>query len=203
MQDELSPRKIPKQERSRLRVEQIMIATRALLVEVGMEQLTCENVALRAGVPIGSLYQYFPNKFALVCELDRAQVQDVQAELAKFAAEIPTLAWVQVLEKYIDHLAELWMADPSRRAVWLALQSTPQTRSVAAEHERILANQVVRLLAPLTPGDLKVNRQEIAEVVIHTVYSMLNFSIRDQQSHPEAVKQLKAMLTAYLISSAP
>jgi hypothetical protein len=81
------------------------------------------------------------------------------------------------------------------------MQATPPTRAIAAEHERDLAAQVTRLLAPLTPGSKIAHRQVIAEVVVHVTYSMLNFSIRDGQSHPDAVVQLKTLLTGYLVAA--
>ena len=105
------------------------------------------------------------------------------------------------MDRLLDHLAGLWRTDPSRRAVWLAMQATPQTRVLAAEHERALAEQVTRVLAPLTPGSKIADRQAIAEVIVHVTYSMLNFSIRDGQSHPDAVVQLKTLLTGYLAAA--
>jgi hypothetical protein len=71
----------------------------------------------------------------------------------------------------------------------------------AGEHERDLAAQVTRILAPLTPGSKISDRQTIAEVIVHVTYSMLNFSIRDGQSHPDAVVQLKTLLTGYLLAA--
>jgi AcrR family transcriptional regulator len=200
-QAEFLPRRRPSQERSRRRFDDILRAARALLVEVGFEAFTSEQVALRAGVPIGSLYQFFGNKYAIICELDRIDTANVQIELERFATEIPSLDWAQLLEKVLDHLAALWRTDPSRRAVWLAMQATPPTRAIAAGHERDLAAQVTRLLAPLTPGSAIAQRQVIAEVLVHVTYSMLNFSIRDGQSHPDAVVQLKTLLTGYLVAA--
>lgn len=195
---EFEPRRRPSQERSRRRFDEILRAARTLLVEVGFEAFTAEQVAQRAGVPIGSLYQFFGNKYAIICELDRLDTANVQAELAKFASEIPSLDWAQLLDRLLDHLAGQWRTDPSRRAVWLALQAIPPTRAIAAAHERDLAAQVTRLLAPLTPGSKIAQREVIAEVLVHVTYSMLNFSIRDGQSHPDAVIQLKRMVYAYL-----
>jgi len=91
---EFLPRRRPSQERSRRRFDDILRAARALLVEVGFESFTSEQVALRAGVPIGSLYQFFGNKYAIICELDRLDTVNVQAELEKFAGEIPSLDWL-------------------------------------------------------------------------------------------------------------
>ncbi|HNI71143.1 MAG TPA: hypothetical protein PLO27_07460, partial [Marmoricola sp.] len=74
----------------------------------------------------------------------------------------------------------------------------PATRVIAAQHERELAADVTRLLAPLTPGSPIADREMVAEVVVHVAYSMLNFSIRDGQSHPQAVEELKRLVIGYL-----
>lgn len=65
----ITPRKRPKQERSQATVQAILIATTHILTEDGYDQLTTNRVAERAGVSIGSLYQYFPNKKALIFAL--------------------------------------------------------------------------------------------------------------------------------------
>jgi AcrR family transcriptional regulator len=60
----VNPRKQPKQDRSQATVQAILTATTHILTEDGYDQLTTNRVAERAGVSIGSLYQYFPNKEA-------------------------------------------------------------------------------------------------------------------------------------------
>ena len=62
----LEPRKTPVQARSAASVEAILEATIQVLLNVGKERLTTTKVALRAGVSVGTLYQYFPNKNALL-----------------------------------------------------------------------------------------------------------------------------------------
>jgi AcrR family transcriptional regulator len=197
----LEPRRRPTQERSHKKFDHLLEVSRELLLEVGFESFTCEEVAHRAGLPIGTLYQFFQNKYVIVCELDRVDAVGVREELEQFANEIPSLDWLKFLDRLIDHVAALWSGDPSRRAVWHAVQSTPATRATAAVTERELATQVAYVLGPLTPGTPRERRTIMAEVIIHVVYSMLNFSIRDNQSHEEAVVELKRLLAAYLLSS--
>src|SRR3954452_19240735 len=91
---EFLPRRRPSQERSRRRFDEILRAARALLVEVGFESFTSEQVALRAGVPIGSLYQFFGNKYAIICELDRLDTVNVQAALERFSGETTRRRWL-------------------------------------------------------------------------------------------------------------
>jgi AcrR family transcriptional regulator len=62
----LTPRKSPVQARSVASVDAILEATIQVLLGVGKERLTTTRVALRAGVSVGTLYQYFPNKSALL-----------------------------------------------------------------------------------------------------------------------------------------
>jgi AcrR family transcriptional regulator len=62
----LEPRKSPVQARSAASVEAILEATIQVLLSAGKERLTTTKVASRAGVSVGTLYQYFPNKSALL-----------------------------------------------------------------------------------------------------------------------------------------
>ena len=62
----LQPRKTPVQARSNATVDAILEATIQVLLAVGKERLTTTMVAFRAGVSVGTLYQYFPNKSALL-----------------------------------------------------------------------------------------------------------------------------------------
>lgn len=62
----LEPRKKPVQARSSASVDAILEATIQVLLSVGKERLTTTRVAFRAGVSVGTLYQYFPNKSALL-----------------------------------------------------------------------------------------------------------------------------------------
>ena len=65
------PKKVPGQRRSRATVDAILQAAAQILEREGFRRLTTNRVAERAGVSISSLYQYFPNKQALVHELER------------------------------------------------------------------------------------------------------------------------------------
>lgn len=197
----LEPRRRPTQERSQKRFDLLLQVARELLHEVGFESFTCEEVALRAELPIGTLYQFFANKYVIVCELDRQQAIDVRHELEEFTAQIPTLDWLHFLDRLVDHMAAMWVDDPSRRAVWHAVQSTPATRSTAAITEQDFAAAVAQMLAPLTPGTPRGRRRIMAEVLVHVTYSMLNFSIRDTQSQAESITELKRMLSAYLLAA--
>ena len=75
--DSLNPRKNPRQRRSRVTIDSIFEATIQVLLASGLEKVTTIQIAERAGVSIGSLYQYFPNKRALMAAVVRRHVSQV------------------------------------------------------------------------------------------------------------------------------
>src|SRR5215468_11850194 len=85
-----NPRKSASQERSRLTVNTILEATTRVLVKEGYDKASTNKIAAVAGVSIGSLYQYFPSKEALVAAvIDRHThelTQVVREGLIKVAA---------------------------------------------------------------------------------------------------------------------
>lgn len=81
------PRKSPAQRRSRETVETILEAAARVLEAVGPAGFNTNAVAARAGVSVGSLYQYFPSKNALVAELSRRGAEAMLAALEGAVAE--------------------------------------------------------------------------------------------------------------------
>jgi len=81
----LDPRKSPRQRRARATVEVIVEAAARILETAGPEGFNTNAVAARAGVSVGSLYQYFPSKQALVAELSRRNAETALAGLAQAA----------------------------------------------------------------------------------------------------------------------
>jgi len=77
----LVPRKIPAQARSRATVDAIIQAATYILTEAGWDGLTTNAIAERAGVNIGSLYQFFPNKEAVIAEVQRRHAAETRADL--------------------------------------------------------------------------------------------------------------------------
>ena len=83
---QFAPRKTPLQARSMVSVEAIMQATIQVLLKDGKSKLTTTRIALRAGVSVGTLYQYFPNKSSLLQAI-LAEHLDAVAEAVETACE--------------------------------------------------------------------------------------------------------------------
>lgn len=83
----LDPRKSPVQARSAASVDAILEATIQVLLKVGEKRLTTTRVALRAGVSVGTLYQYFPNKSALLQAVLKRHLNEVTEAVERVCRE--------------------------------------------------------------------------------------------------------------------
>lgn len=83
----LDPRKTPVQARSAVTVDAILSATVQVLLAVGHDRLTTTRVAARAGVSVGTLYQYFPNKQALLRAVLERHLGEVVAAVERACRE--------------------------------------------------------------------------------------------------------------------
>lgn len=81
-------RRPPRQKRSREMVERLLDATAATIVARGLDNTTTNHIAEQAGVSIGSLYQYFPDKEALVASLLERVARDITGNFRARADEV-------------------------------------------------------------------------------------------------------------------
>ncbi|MDR6626354.1 TetR/AcrR family transcriptional regulator [Caulobacter segnis] len=100
-EDPLSPRKRPRQKRSAATVEVILDGAARILECEGLERFNTNAVAAVAGVSVGSLYQYFPGKDALMAALVRRDATRFAAEVAEAVAERPGEDWREAVSRLI------------------------------------------------------------------------------------------------------
>lgn len=129
---DISPRKSPRQARSAATVEVIHDATLQVLVSQGLQALTTARVADRAGVSVGSIYQYYPNKQALLIAVLERHLETViraveQACAARRGQPLAAMAEA-VVRAYVD--AKLHRPDVSRALY--AMPSSAATDTLVA-----------------------------------------------------------------------
>ena len=101
----LQPRKIPRQARSSATIEAILTASIQVLLAVGVGRLTTTLVAQRAGVSVGTLYQYFPHKQALLFAVVERQFVLIEDAMSKAAERLRG----QDLRTIAQGLASAWL----------------------------------------------------------------------------------------------
>ena len=99
-------RKIASQERSRATVDALIEATARVLIKQGYDRASTNKIAAKAGVSIGSLYQYFPSKEALVAAVTERHTQElsqvVRNALRKVTARPIEIAARELVAAAID-----------------------------------------------------------------------------------------------------
>ncbi len=114
----LAPRKAPTQSRSRETVDAILRATARILVADGYEGMSTNRVAEVAGVSVGSLYQYFPNKETLVAELVDRHQGEVFAALSP-DPELLTLPLDELAHRLVEAMLRAHGVNPPLHKVLL------------------------------------------------------------------------------------
>lgn len=204
-QVDVNPRKFPRQARARVTVEAIIVATAQLLEKEGFEALTTARVAERAGVSVGSLYQYFPNKRALA-----AAVVDHYSEnlVAAFDA-----AWQshETLASAVDAMIQSALnTHPHKPELHRALNElaprvgrAEKTRQISGRIAGLIENALARHQHEMAPDIDPADAAALIETVLETV------SHRAIQRHPasipdyKAVIQCRRLILAYLTSPCP
>lgn len=152
MNDPAILRRKPTQARARERVERILATATEMIAETGSDAMRMTELAGRAGVPIGSLYQYFPDKPAILRTLALAVMERVREGTAAGLKDVTdrqdALARVDALLK---SYYELFRNEPVARDIWSGTQSDKALQDLDIEDSRENANLFFDALKHLVP----------------------------------------------------
>lgn len=111
------PRKHASQGRSRVTVDALIEATARILVRDGFDKASTTRIAERAGVSVGSLYQYFPGKEALVSAVMERHSREVMQVVRSALAEAAALPMEQAVRTLVAASIEAHRIDPELHRV--------------------------------------------------------------------------------------
>ncbi len=142
----LSVRKVPSQARSREMVEEILAATRRLMMRPGglrLSMITTNHIAKAAGISVGSLYQYFPNKETIVFELYKRMLEQVSSVLEEFKTEkylsLPRTAFFNKFNRAMKNAED----DAGFVIEMLrAMQNSPELIAADKHHAELIASEM-------------------------------------------------------------
>lgn len=194
------PRKYPQQSRSKITMEVIFDATVQVLLAEGIPRLTTTRVAQRAGFSIGTLYQYFPHKQALIYALIGKYLNEVVEKVEK-TCEINygqplVIAIDQLIESYVD--AKTTNPDISHilYRVSSEIDVTPLVEGVSTR----LLNAIIKLLASV-PDVCFDNIKDVAFAIMSTLTGTIRI-VFEQDVTTESIQKhrhhLKTMCISFL-----
>jgi AcrR family transcriptional regulator len=149
----LALRREPNQRRSRERVERILAAASALIAEKGSDAMRMGEVAEKAGVSIGSLYQYFPDKAAIIRRLAERYNAEGQACIQAALATPRSMKELRAaFMGLVDTYYALFLAGPVMRDIWSGTQADKALREIELADSRANGAILAEALARLRPA---------------------------------------------------
>jgi AcrR family transcriptional regulator len=141
-----SPRTQPVQKRAQERRNQILGVTADLLEEVGQDDLTTILVAKRAGVSVGTLYHYFPNKYAIMYALAEQWVGEMDIALQELEAEnIEALSLKKFIERSIERMLLVYTNQQGLLPLVQAMYGVPELKELDLIHDELIINSMARM----------------------------------------------------------
>lgn len=187
-----SARRAPAQQRSRERLERILAVATELIAAKGSDQLKMSEVAEQAAISIGSLYQYFPEKSAII----RTLAERYNAENRRCIQE--ALAGVRDLEGLkaaylglVDLYYEIMLAEPVMRDIWSGMQADKQLVLLELAESRAAGAMLADAMARVHP---RADPQKIATSAF-LIWHLGEATMRLAISHDR--EQGRALVEAY------
>lgn len=190
-------RRAPVQQRSAERLARILDACAELLDETGYEQLSTRAVAVRAEVPIGSVYRFFSNKRALADALARRNLDSYAERITARLATIPAADWRRAIDAVLDEYLAMKRSVPGFALVDFGAPAPDEDPADDANH------RVASRLADLLSGHLgRTSDEDLLRTILVCVEAtdaLLKLAFRTDPSGDRAiVTETRVLLQAYL-----
>jgi AcrR family transcriptional regulator len=192
---------MPKQARSQERYNKILEMASNLFLQKGFDGTTTNEIAEEAEISIGSLYQYFDNKVAIVEALTEGYVEALQKltsdTLATHAEDLPTDVAV---DSCLDPIIQFHLDHPEFSKLWLGAEVSKELRAAMGAIDKELLSPIDVLIKARAPGIPESRARMIVTVFEHTVKSLLGLLGRADNPafKAQAATETKRMLCAYL-----
>ena len=201
-QEQLRPRKRPLQARSQRTVEVVLKAAAQVFARRGYAGTTTNHIAERAGVSVGSLYEYFPSKDALLVALMEAHVAEGRTLLEAAAAGVvaQALGLRETVRRLVEAMVALHARDRAlHRVLFEEAPLPPRLRRQLADAERAIAVRVAAYLAghpEVTVPDPVLAATVVVQAVEAVTHKLVVHGGEDDVRAQAA--ELVALVVAYL-----
>lgn len=197
------PRKSASQERSRLMVETLLDATARVLTQEGYDRASTNRIAAVAGVSVGSLYQYFPNKEALAAALISRHVRDMMDLIKEAISDVGAHDLESSMRRLIRAMIDAHRVDPALHRVFdeqiPRMGSLVDIESVEREGFALVRGYLER-----HRDEIKVRDLDMATSICVTTVEALTHEIITRREDPtdawteDFVEEVTRLIVGYL-----
>lgn len=191
-------RRVPRQERSRRRVEDLLDAAARLVVEHGVEALTTRDIATAADVPVASLYQYFADKEDVLLALAQRDMDEMDTQVAADLATLDTLSIAALVRTTMAAYVAVYRRRPAFVEIYLRGRTNVAVHRFGREHNARTATMLrefaveAGLAGPGLSSEVALLAVEVGDRVFQLAYE------HDRAGNRKIVEEGIAMVTAYL-----
>ena len=193
-----SLRRAPVQRRSAERLTRILDACADLLDEVGYDALSTRAVALRAGVPIGSVYRFFGNKRAMVDALAERNLERYTERVADRLTEAQGEGgWRTAMDAMLDEYLDMKRTAPGFSLVDFGNQIPVGARYAEPNHR--VADRLTELLSAYLGREPDEALRRTLLIAVETADTLVHLAFRvSAEGDGEIIAEMRELLRAYL-----
>lgn len=195
------PRKMPRQARSQATVDAILEATAQVLVTKGYANTSTNRIAEKAGVSIGSLYQYFPGKESLIAALRLRHAQEMRSLIEGRLRANVSLTLVGEVRSLIGALFAAHRLNPALHRVFEEEVPRPVRLPAHADMETQMRHLVEAALEKHREDILPTDLSLASLVLVRIVDSLIHAAVIDSDSQALAESlepEILAVVLRYL-----
>lgn len=171
-------------------MEAILDAARQLVTEAGSESMTMSQIAERAEVPIGSVYQYFPDKPAILRELATRVMTVLHDRISELMADLTSQDdALDRIDQLLDDYYDLFLLQPDMRDIWAAMQSDKELQELDLDDSRRNAQVIADALRPFVAPEQQQRLDDICLLMAHLAGNAGRLAL---SSGPEAGQRIMA-----------
>lgn len=182
-----------------VRVQRMLDCCADLLDEVGYDNLSTTRIAERAGVAIGSVYQFFPDKKAITQALGLRFLDQFGARVTERLADTKFTHWTIAVDAIIDEYIDMHRNVPGFRSLHFGDIVDPRLLSGGSDNNRVISVRLRRIIVSVTgiPDDTELDRA--IHVAVEAADAVLKLAFRDNpEGDPALVHEAKRLVSSYL-----
>lgn len=171
-------RRKPQQDRSVQRVETILHAAESLIGMHGMAGLKMTEIAREAHVPVGSLYQYFPDRGAIVAALFERMAEGVHTQLEGAFEGVSTIEEASDrIEGIIDWYYSEYREHPTLRQILSSTESDPELMRLNVADSKRVGDTIHAAIGHLLPSNTGIDMEARTFLFCHLVGNLVLMSL--------------------------
>ena len=194
-------RRQPRQARSQERVNQILDAAEQMFINEGYDATTTNAIATRAHVPIGSLYQFFPDKAAILQALGMRYIELLHQQITVLhTSETAKLPLSTYVDRVIDTTDQFFRAYPGYYAIFMQVQGKmPELEAMETAADAQYIEDFSAFLSQYRPGLDTADYEAIAFILVEVIGTLLWLAqAQDTTFRQRLVAETKRLMLSYL-----